>query len=229
MWLCLCLCLCLYDCLWLSISLAIKAFRSVSLFRSLSLSHLAVPLPMFDWVVLHRPQRGRYRQFVQFGVECIGSGHPHADVEAIVLGADILQMLGVLPATELRINTLCDEVTRATHRAALTDFLHAHDANLSAVSKRRLESGAVLRILDTKDKSDQALLKGAPTLLDHANPESIEKFEAVLEGLTQSGVEYTVDHSMVRGLDYYTGTVFEFVTTELGAQGAVLAGGRYDG
>ena len=90
-----------------------------------------------------RPQRGRYRQFVQFGVETIGTSHPHADVEAIVLAADILRLLGVLPATELRINTLCDEDTRAVHRAELTDYLQAHHAKLSEDSKRRLATGAV--------------------------------------------------------------------------------------
>eukprot|EP00040_Diaphanoeca_grandis_P005128 m.31496 g.31496 ORF g.31496 m.31496 type:complete len:428 (+) comp16469_c0_seq1:103-1386(+) len=181
--------------------------------------------PMFR---RERPQKGRYRQFDQFGVEQIGVSHPHCDAEVISLGYDILRDLGVDHAVELRINTLCDEATRGAHHEAMASFLHDCRGDLSADSRRRLEAGNLLRILDSKAKEDQECLQAAPTLLDVASEESKRTFGQVLKGLDALAIPFTIDHRLVRGLDYYTSTVWEFVTDRLGAQAAVLAGGRYD-
>jgi len=181
--------------------------------------------PMFRY---ERPQKGRFRQFHQIGVELIGVKEPQGDVEVIALGADILAALGVLDRSELRLNTLGDAESRGAYRDALVKYFTQHASKLSEDSRARLERNP-LRILDSKDQADIALSAAAPTFEQYLTPASREFFSRVRDGLDALGIRYTLDPRLVRGLDYYTHTAFEFVTTELGAQGAVLAGGRYDG
>lgn len=181
--------------------------------------------PMFRY---ERPQKGRFRQFHQIGVELIGVKEPQGDVEVIALGADILAALGVLDRTELRLNTLGDAESRGAYRDALIKYFTEHAHKLSEDSRKRLERNP-LRILDSKDQADIALSAAAPHFEDYLTPASREFFSRVRDGLDALGIRYKLDPRLVRGLDYYTHTAFEFVTTELGSQGAVLAGGRYDG
>lgn len=182
--------------------------------------------PMFR---RERPQKGRYRQFTQFGVEAFGPSHPHADAEVVHLGVRVLEELGVLSKTTLHINSLCDAETRARHREALLTHLRARKHLLSTESRDRIDRGSPLAVMDSKHPGDRAALSGAPRLLELASEPAAARFRSMLTGLDALGVRYHVDHSLVRGLDYYTGAVWEFVTGELGAQAAVLAGGRYDG
>lgn len=181
--------------------------------------------PMFRY---ERPQKGRFRQFHQIGVELIGVREPQGDVEVIALGADILRALGVLARTELRLNTLGDPESRGGYRDALVKYFSAHAHKLSGDSRKRLERNP-LRILDSKDEADIALSAKAPHFEDYLTAASRDFFRRVRDGLDALGIRYVLDPRLVRGLDYYTHTAFEFITTELGAQGAVLAGGRYDG
>lgn len=181
--------------------------------------------PMFRY---ERPQKGRFRQFHQIGVELIGVKEPQGDVEVIALGADILAALGVLERSELRLNTLGDAESRGAYRDALVKYFTQHTSKLSEDSRKRLERNP-LRILDSKDQADIALSAMAPTFEQYLTPASREFFSRVRDGLDALGIRYKLDARLVRGLDYYTHTAFEFVTTELGSQGAVLAGGRYDG
>jgi len=181
--------------------------------------------PMFRY---ERPQKGRFRQFHQIGIELIGVKEPQGDVEVIALGADILAALGVLERSELRLNTLGDAESRGAYRDALVKYFTQHASKLSEDSRKRLERNP-LRILDSKDPADIALSTAAPTFEQYLTPASREFFNRVREGLDALGIRYKLDPRLVRGLDYYTHTAFEFVTTELGSQGAVLAGGRYDG
>jgi histidyl-tRNA synthetase len=181
--------------------------------------------PMFRH---ERPQKGRQRQFHQIDVELLGVAEPLADVEVIALGAHILDALGVLAHTTLELNTLGDPESRAAYRAALVDYFNEHRDQLSEDGGARLARNP-LRILDSKDEGDKRLVAEAPVFPDYLNQESRDYFAAVREGLDQLGVAYALDPHLVRGLDYYTHTAFEFTTTRLGAQDAVLAGGRYDG
>jgi histidyl-tRNA synthetase len=181
--------------------------------------------PMFRY---ERPQKGRQRQFHQIDVELLGVAEPLGDVEVIALGAHILDALGVLAHTTLELNTLGDPDSRAAYRAALVDYFSDHRDQLSEDSGARLARNP-LRILDSKDEGDKRLVAEAPVFPDYLNQESGDYFAAVREGLDQLGVAYQLNPRLVRGLDYYTHTAFEFTTTRLGAQGAVLAGGRYDG
>jgi histidyl-tRNA synthetase len=181
--------------------------------------------PMFRY---ERPQKGRLRQFHQIGVELIGASEPLADVEVIALGADILDRLGVLRETELEINTLGDRDSRLAYRAVLVDYLTGHRDRLSPDSLARLERNP-MRILDSKDEGDRAVLAAAPLLHDHLNRASRDFYAQVEEGLASLGIASRHSPRLVRGLDYYTHTAFEFTTTALGSQGAVMAGGRYDG
>src|SRR5579863_10609043 len=181
--------------------------------------------PMFRY---ERPQKGRFRQFHQIGVELIGVKEPQGDVEVIALGADILAALGVLARSELRLNTLGDTESRGAYRDALVKYFTQHAHKLSEDSRKRLERNP-LRILDSKDQADIAVSAAAPAFEDYLTPPSREFFNRVRDGLDVLGIRYKLDPRLVRGLDYYTHTAFEFVTTELGSQGAVLAGGRYDG
>ncbi|HYL32566.1 MAG TPA: histidine--tRNA ligase [Stellaceae bacterium] len=181
--------------------------------------------PMFRY---ERPQKGRFRQFHQIGVELIGVKEPQGDVEVIALGADILAALGVLARSELRLNTLGDAESRGAYRDALVKYFTQHVHKLSEDSRKRLERNP-LRILDSKDDADIALSAAAPRFEEYLTLMSREFFGRVRDGLDALGIGYKLDPRLVRGLDYYTHTAFEFVTTELGSQGAVLAGGRYDG
>ena len=181
--------------------------------------------PMFRY---ERPQKGRLRQFHQLDVEILGVAEPLADIEVIALGAQLLDELGVVADTELELNTLGDPESRAAYRAALVDYFSGHRAALSADSLDRLERNP-LRILDSKDEGDRAVIADAPVMSDYLNPASADFFARVTAGLDRLAIAYRLNPRLVRGLDYYTHTAFEFATTKLGAQGAVLAGGRYDG
>jgi histidyl-tRNA synthetase len=175
-----------------------------------------------------RPQKGRYRQFHQIGAELIGVPQPQADVEVIALGRRILHELGIGGRVELELNTLGDPESRTAYRQALVSYLSAHLAELSEESRSRLERNP-LRILDSKDESDRRIVADAPRFHDFLNAASQAFFAEVEAGLERLEIGYRINQRLVRGLDYYTHTVFEFVTTDLGAQGTVLAGGRYDG
>ena len=181
--------------------------------------------PMFRY---ERPQKGRLRQFHQIDIELMGVAEPLGDIEVIAVGAQILEALGVLDRTILEINTLGDAESRAAYRDALVEYLSDHKDALSEESRDRLERNP-LRILDSKSDGDRRIVEGAPAYGDHLNAESRDFFGAVLGGLDALGIAYIQNQRLVRGLDYYCHTAFEFTTTDLGAQGAVLAGGRYDG
>jgi histidyl-tRNA synthetase len=181
--------------------------------------------PMFRY---ERPQKGRLRQFHQIDVELLGVAEPQGDVEVIALGAHVLEDLGVLGATTLELNTLGDAESRTAYRTALVGYLSGHKDALSADSRERLERNP-LRILDSKDEGDRKIVAGAPHFGDYLNATSRDFYGAVKSGLDALGVAYTENARLVRGLDYYCHTAFEFTTTALGSQGAVLAGGRYDG
>ncbi|MEI7968288.1 MAG: histidine--tRNA ligase [Betaproteobacteria bacterium] len=180
--------------------------------------------PMFRH---ERPQKGRYRQFHQVGVEALGLGGAETDAELIVMGARLWRLLG-LGGIELQINTLGDTDARARYRARLVGYLEQRQDELDDDARRRMHSNP-LRVLDSKNPGMQALIEAAPRLLDDLDEESLRHFESLQRLLRHSGVEYRINSRLVRGLDYYNRTVFEWVTTELGAQGTVCAGGRYDG
>jgi histidyl-tRNA synthetase len=175
-----------------------------------------------------RPQKGRYREFYQLGVEAFGMPGPEADVELISLSRRLFQSLGLLDGLELQINTLGTPEARAAYRAQLVAYYTLHQDQLDADSQRRLTTNP-LRILDSKNPEMQALNAGAPKLLEHLDAESRQHFERVCALLASLGIAYKINPKLVRGLDYYCHTVFEWVTNELGAQGTVCAGGRYDG
>ncbi len=181
--------------------------------------------PMFRY---EKPQKGRQRQFHQIDIELLGVAAPLGDVEVITLGAHVLKALGVLDKTTLELNTLGDPESRKAYRDVLVDYFAAHKDRLSKDSLDRLARNP-LRILDSKDEGDRRVVADAPLFADYLNQDSREYFEAVKSGLDTLGIGYQVNARLVRGLDYYTHTAFEFTTRELGAQGAVLAGGRYDG
>lgn len=181
--------------------------------------------PMFRY---ERPQKGRQRQFHQIDVEVLGAPEPGADIEVISLAADILDRLGILERCVLKINSLGDPESRTAYREVLVDYYSAHIASLSEESRDRLQRNP-LRILDSKDEGDKAINASAPSFAEHLNQASRDFFKTVQDGLAAAGVSFEVDRGLVRGLDYYTHTAFEFVTTHIGAQGTVLGGGRYDG
>lgn len=181
--------------------------------------------PMFRH---ERPQRGRQRQFHQFGVEMFGLSEPQADAELIAMGQRIWRRLGLDSAIRLEINSLGDGEDRARYRQSLVDYLKPHLAELDADSQRRLDTNP-LRIFDSKVASTQAIMAKAPRLADALGPEAREHFAAVCRMLDHLGISYRINPALVRGLDYYSRTVFEWVTDQLGAQGTVCAGGRYDG
>ena len=181
--------------------------------------------PMFRY---ERPQKGRYRQFHQIGIEVLGAAEPLADAEVIACGWDILVGLGVSEGAVLEINTLGDAESRAAYRAALVAYFSAHRDGLSHDSQVRLEKNP-LRILDSKDEKDRAIVAGAPVIGDHLTAEAAGFYAAVKAHLLRFGVPFRENPRIVRGLDYYSHTAFEFVTDRLGAQGTVMAGGRYNG
>lgn len=181
--------------------------------------------PMFRY---ERPQKGRQRQFHQIGVEAFGIASPDMDAELILLCARLWRQLGVADGVELQINSIGSSAARKAYRAALVDYLASHREALDEDSQRRLHSNP-LRILDSKNAQTQALLDGAPTLADYLDDEARADFARLCELLRAAGLTYVVNPRLVRGLDYYNKTVFEWVTDRLGAQGTVCAGGRYDG
>ena len=181
--------------------------------------------PMFRY---ERPQKGRYRQFHQIGVELIGPAEPLADAEAIACGWDVLQALGVADDTILEINTLGDRESRDAYREALIAYFTAHRAALSQDSLARLERNP-LRILDSKDEGDRRVVADAPTIHEYLTGQAAEFYSRLKQHLRQFRVPFVENPAIVRGLDYYGHTAFEFVTSRLGAQGTVMAGGRYDG
>ena len=181
--------------------------------------------PMFRY---ERPQKGRQRQFHQIGIELFGVAEPAGDVEIIAIAADILAELGLLADTRLEINTLGDGPSRDAYRTALVAFLEQHRDGLSADSKDRLVRNP-MRVLDSKDEGDRAIVADAPSIFDHLTPQAAAFFDGVRRGLDALGVAHTVNPRIVRGLDYYCHTAFEFITQKLGAQGTVIGGGRYDG
>lgn len=180
--------------------------------------------PMFRH---ERPQKGRYRQFHQVGAEALGYGGPDVDAELIVMGARLWRDLD-LDGIALEINTLGSSEARARYRARLVQYLEKHQDALDEDSKRRLHTNP-LRVLDSKNPAMQALIEAAPRLIDDLDEESLEHFEDLQRLIRNAGLEFRINPRLVRGLDYYNRTVFEWVTTRLGAQGTVCAGGRYDG
>ncbi len=181
--------------------------------------------PMFRY---ERPQKGRLRQFKQLGIECLGLSSSMADIEVISLGYDILDKLNLSDKIELKINTLGDFDSRKKYRNALVKYLKDYKSKLSRDSLKRLSVNP-LRILDSKNEIDQKIVENAPSILDFLNQESKTRFENICRGLEHLNIKYKIDKNLVRGLDYYCHTAFEFTTNELGSQGTVLAGGRYDG
>jgi len=181
--------------------------------------------PMFRY---ERPQKGRYRQFHQIGIEVLGAAEPLADAEVIACGWHIQQELGIAEGTVLEINTLGDAASREAYRAALVAYFTAHKDRLSQDSRVRLERNP-LRILDSKDAGDRAIIAEAPTIHDHLTEQAASFYAGVKRYLERFGVPFRDNPRIVRGLDYYSHTAFEFVTDRLGAQGTVMAGGRYDG
>jgi histidyl-tRNA synthetase len=179
--------------------------------------------PMFRY---ERPQKGRYRQFSQFGIELFGVDNPCADVEVIAIGMQILEQLQI--KTALNINTLGDSESRNAYKSALIDYFLKYENELSADSKNRLRNNP-LRILDSKDLNDQKISESAPKGDQFLTNAAAAFFAKVCEGLSAIGIEYTKNDKLVRGLDYYTHTAFEFKSTDLGAQDALGGGGRYDG
>ncbi|HNQ03114.1 MAG TPA: histidine--tRNA ligase [Thiobacillaceae bacterium] len=181
--------------------------------------------PMFRH---ERPQKGRYRQFHQIGVEALGFAGPDLDIEHLLMTARLWRQLGLAEAIHLEINSLGGAESRARHRGKLVAYFQAHVHDLDEDARRRLH-GNPLRILDSKNPAMQAMLEAAPRLLDELEQEARVHFDAVRQGLVDAGIPYRVNPRLVRGLDYYNHTVFEWVTDRLGAQGTVCAGGRYDG
>jgi histidyl-tRNA synthetase len=181
--------------------------------------------PMFRH---ERPQKGRLRQFHQVGVEAFGLSGPDIDAELLLLTARLWKELGIDHAVTLQINSLGTSADRANYRAALVDYLSARKDQLDEDSQRRLDNNP-MRILDSKNPQTQALLNDAPSLADFIDQESQDHFKQLRDTLDAAGVAYQINPRLVRGLDYYSKTVFEWVTTQLGAQGTVCAGGRYDG
>src|SRR5947208_10681723 len=175
-----------------------------------------------------RPQKGRFREFHQLDAEIIGAAEPQADVELLAFGYQLLQELGIVDGVTLELNTLGDPETREAWRTSLIDYFEGHRADLSEESIARLQRNP-LRILDSKDPSDRAICANAPSVDDCLTAAAAEFFDAVTAGLDAAGVRWTRNPRLVRGLDYYRHTAFEFVTDRLGAQGTVIAGGRYDG
>jgi histidyl-tRNA synthetase len=181
--------------------------------------------PLFRY---ERPQKGRYRQFHQLDAEIIGAAEPQADVELLAMADQLLKELGIADGVTLQLNTLGDAESREGWRAALVSYFRAHRGELSEDSQDRLDRNP-LRILDSKDPRDKPFVADAPQIDDYLSSEARDYFGKVCEGLQAAGVAWTRAPALVRGLDYYRHTAFEFVTDRLGAQGTVLGGGRYDG
>ena len=181
--------------------------------------------PMFRH---ERPQKGRYRQFHQVGIEALGHAGPDLDIEHLLMGARLWRQLGLAEFVTLEINSLGGAESRARHRQKLIEYFEVHKGQLDEDAQRRLYANP-LRILDTKNPAMQELVAAAPKLMDELDDEARRHFDAVQQGLSDAGIAFKVNPRLVRGLDYYNYTVYEWVTDKLGAQGTVCAGGRYDG
>lgn len=201
----------------------VRAAIEHSLLRHSPVTRLWYAAPIFRH---ERPQKGRYRQFHQYGAECLGSPYPESDVEIILLAHDVIKAIGITQ-WRLEINTLGTAESRAAYRAALVEYFERHVERLSDDSRRRLQTNP-LRILDSKEEADKEIVARAPRLHDHLDEASRAHFAAVRSMLDAARVDYVVNPVMVRGLDYYCHTVFEFVTDALGTQNAIGGGGRYD-
>ena len=202
----------------------VRAMLSGGLRQDLPLKYFYAG-PMFRH---ERPQKGRFRQFHQIGVELLGVPEPLGDIEVIAAGHAILEALGLGGRITLELNTLGDPESRQNYREALVEYFRDHQAKLSEDSLQRLERNP-LRILDSKDEGDRRLVADAPLFGDYLNVQSLAFIAEVKSGLETLGIAYELNPRLVRGLDYYCHTAFEFTTTELGTQSAVMAGGRYDG
>lgn len=200
-----------------------RSFISNNLSQNLPVKHFYAG-PMFRY---ERPQKGRQRQFHQVGAELLGVARAEADVEVISMAVHVLKALGVYENTTLELNTLGDAASRTDYRKVLVEYFTAHKAELSEDSFKRLDKNP-LRILDSKDEGDREIIANAPLFGDYLNDESRSFFAALCEGLKALEIPFVRNERLVRGLDYYCHTAFEFVTPQLGAQGTVLAGGRYD-
>jgi len=190
------------------------------------------PMPLKYYYIIscfrhEKPQAGRSREFFQFGTEMFGSDSPAADATAIALANSVIRRLGIKNVT-LHLNSIGCKECRPTYRAALTDYYNVHSDKLCDTCKTRLEKNP-LRLLDCKNPDCAALAKNAPKTVEHLCPECEEKFKMLTDALDAMGIEYVIDPSIVRGLDYYTGAVFEFIAEGIGAQSTVCGGGRYDG
>ncbi len=202
----------------------VRAFLNAGLIQDLP-QRFSYYGPMFRY---ERPQKGRLRQFKQLGVECLGLSTPMADIEVISLGHVFLDKLNILDKITLKINSLGDFDSRKKYRDSLVNYLRDYQSKLSKDSLRRLSINP-LRILDSKNEGDQKIIQNAPSIFEYLNIDSKTRFEDVCKGLDHLNIKYQIDKNLVRGLDYYCHTAFEFTTNELGTQGTVLAGGRYDG
>jgi histidyl-tRNA synthetase len=201
-----------------------RAFISNGLQQQLPLK-LFTTGPLFRY---ERPQKGRMRQFHQINFEILGAQEPLADIEAIALGWHVIQALGVADKIKLEINSLGDSESRIKYREELVKYLSGYKDKLSEDSLRRLDTNP-MRILDSKNEGDKEIIKNAPLISEHYSAAAKEFFDEVQAGLGALGIPYTLNQKLVRGLDYYCHTAFEFTTDALGSQNAVLAGGRYDG
>ena len=201
-----------------------RAYVNNSLQVQESISRLFYCGPMFRY---ERPQKGRKRQFYQLGVEVFGSSSPYADVEVMALTHRLFEVLG-LKGIQLEINSLGNLASRKKYNEVLKEFLQKNTQEIPEKFQEKIELNP-LRLFDVKDDQVQALMKNAPTILTSLDETSLTYFEKVKQGLEKAGVPFNVNERIVRGLDYYTQTIFEFVTQDLGAQNAVAAGGRYDG
>lgn len=181
--------------------------------------------PIFRY---ERPQKGRMRQFHQINFELIGPAEPQADIEVIAMGWHIISALGLQDKVQLEINSLGDKQSRDNYKVGLVRYLSQYKEKLSEDSQRRLTTNP-MRILDSKNEGDKEIVKDAPTIEEYYTEVSVNFFNAVKDGLAALGIPYKLNNKLVRGLDYYCHTAFEFTTTALGAQNAVMAGGRYDG
>ena len=200
----------------------VRAVLSNSLTQQMPLKYCYYG-PMFRY---ERPQRGRYRQLHQFGVEFFGVDNPYADVEVLDLAVQILERLKI--SATLHLNTIGDPQSRDAYRVALIEYFSKYRNELSEDSQQRLDKNP-MRILDSKDVNDQRIAENAPKISAYLTVSASQFFEKVREGLEALNIQYVLDPTLVRGLDYYTHTAFEFKSNDLGAQNAVLGGGRYDG
>lgn len=201
----------------------VRAFLEHSLGKQQVLNKLFYISPMFRQ---ERPQAGRFRQFHQFGAEAIGSTDPALDAEMIIMSYDILRNLGLKDLT-IKINSLGVPKSREKYKKILREYFSDKLDQLSDESKKRFETN-ILRVLDSKDERDIKVVENAPMLIDHLDEESLEHFEKVKQILLASGISFEIEPKLVRGLDYYTHTTFEVVSGSVGAQSALLGGGRYD-